>query len=84
MSLGVAFALPGGWGLDFLYGDQDVGGTASNDFFVDDYSHVQVGVTKSAAGFDFDIRYHDNDDASTIGKGFAKDSEVEFTVSRSF
>jgi len=83
-SIAVAFALPDGWGLDFLYGYQDVGGTGENAFFADDYSHVQVGLTKSAAGFDFDVRYHDNKDASTIGKGFAKDSEVEFTVSRSF
>ncbi len=83
-SLAVAFALPGGWGFDVLYGHQDVGGTGENDFFADDYSHWNAGLTKSAAGFDFDVRYHDNDDVSTIGEGFAKDGEVEFTVSRSF
>lgn len=85
LSIAVAFALPGGWGLDFLYGDQDVGGAGENDFFADDYSHWNVGLTKSAAGFDFDVRYHDNDDASKLGDdAFAKDGEVEFTVSRSF
>ncbi len=83
-TIAVAFALPEGFGIDFLYGHQDVGGKGENDFFADDYSHWNVGVTKSAAGFDFDVRYHDNKDESTIGKGFAKDGEVEFTVSRSF
>lgn len=84
LSIAVAFALPGGWGIDFLYGDQDVGGAGENDFFADDYSHWNVGLTKSAAGFDFDVRYHDNEDVDKIGEGFAKDGEVEFSISRSF
>ncbi|MEH6357367.1 MAG: TorF family putative porin [Pseudomonadales bacterium] len=83
-SLGVAFSLPQGFGIDFLYGHQDVGGTGENDFFVDDYSHWAVGITKSAAGFDFDMRYHDNEDVSDIGEGFALDGDVVFSVSRSF
>lgn len=83
-ALNVAFALPEGFGIDFTYGHQDVGGTGANDFFADDYSHVEVGLTKSVAGFDLDLRWHDNKDVSTIGDGFAKDSETEFSISRSF
>lgn len=84
-SLAVAFALPGGFGLDFLYGHQDVGGVGENDFFADDYSHYAVGLTKSAAGFDFDVRYHDNNDEDDIGKdSFALGGDVVISVSRSF
>jgi len=92
-AINVAFALPGGWGLDFTYGHQDVGGDSSgskvvNDFFGDDFNHTEIGLTKSAAGFDFDIRYHDNSEAKALdawaeGK-FAKDGDIEFSVSRSF
>jgi len=87
-SLGVAFALPDGWGFDVLYGDQDVGGAGANDFFGDDYTHWNAGITKSAAGFDFDVRYHDNDDVSTLntwfGGDFASDGDLVVSVSRSF
>ncbi|MEZ5525187.1 MAG: TorF family putative porin [Pseudomonadales bacterium] len=92
-SLGVAFALPDGWGIDFLWGHQDVGGdstsgSVNNDFFGDDYDHWNVGLTKSAAGFDFDIRYHDNEDAdklnSYLGADFASDGDLVLSVSRSF
>jgi len=87
-AINVAFALPNGFGIDFTYGHQDVGGAGENDFFGDDYSHVEVGLTKSWAGFDFDVRYHDNRDAEDLdawaGYKFAKDGETEFSVSRSF
>ena len=80
----IAFSLPNGFGLDFAYGYQDVGGRAANDFFVDDYSHWEVGITKSLRGFDLDLRYHDNQDVDVIGEGFAFDSEFVFSIARSF
>jgi uncharacterized protein (TIGR02001 family) len=85
----IAFTLPYGLGLDFAYGYQDVGGVASatnkgNEFFADDYEHIEVGVTKSVIGFDFDARYHDNLDEDVIGSGFALDNRFVFTLSRSF
>jgi len=87
-SINVAFALPNGWGLDFTYGHQDVGGAGENDFFGDDYNHTEIGLTKSAAGFDFDVRYHDNSEVDDLnawaGADFAKDGDLEFSVSRSF
>lgn len=92
-AINVAFSLPGGWGLDFTYGKQDVGGSSldgsvENDFFADDFSHTEIGLTKSAAGFDFDIRYHDNSEVnklnSYVPSDFAKDGDLEFSVSRSF
>jgi uncharacterized protein (TIGR02001 family) len=89
-SLGVAFTLPQGFGIDFLYGKQDVsgGGAGSNDFFGDDYAHWNVGVTKSAAGFDFDVRYHDNEDVDDLNAylaaDFASDGDLVLSVSRSF
>ncbi len=79
----VAFTLPQGFGLDFGYGYQDVGGVGGNDFFPDDYGHIDVGITKSVLGFDLDIRYHDNFDADVIGDGFALEDVFVFTVSRS-
>jgi len=81
-SIAVAFSLPEGFGIDFLWGHQDIGDT--NDFFLTDYDHYSVGLTKSAAGFDFDVRYHDNEKEDEIGVGFALDQEMVFTVSRSF
>jgi len=81
-SLAVAFALPQGYGIDFLYGHQDIGDT--NDFFGTDYDHYSVGLTKSASGFDFDLRYHDNEDEAAIGEGFAFGGDVVFSLSRSF
>jgi len=87
-SINVAFALPSGWGIDFTYGHQDVGGKLSNDFFGDDFSHTEIGLTKSAAGFDFDVRYHDNSEVDDLNAwavaDFAKDGDIEFSVSRSF
>ena len=80
----IAFSLPRGFGIDFAYGYQDVGGVGTNEFFADDYGHIEVGLTKSVVGFDLDLRYHDNLDGSTIGDGFALDQEVVFTISRSF
>ncbi len=85
----IAFTLPGDFGLDIGYGYQDVGGVASatnkgNEFFADDYSHVDVGLTKSALGFDFDLRYHDNFDEDVIGAEFASESQIQISVSRSF
>ncbi len=80
----IAFALPHDFGIDFAYGYQDVDGVGGNDFFPDDYAHIEIGLSKSALGFDFDLRYHDNLDASTIGANFALDQEVVFSVSRSF
>ena len=84
----MAFSLPEGFGIDFLYGDQDVGGKGGNGFFADDYTHWNVGVTKSAAGFDFDVRYHDNEDLRKINAGgaidFASDGDLVLSVSRSF
>lgn len=93
-SLGVAFSLPEGFGIDFLYGYQDVGGNSltgssvKNDFFGDDYAHWNVGLTKSAAGFDFDVRYHDNEEVKNLnawfGGDFASDGDLVLSVSRSF
>lgn len=88
-AINVAFALPEGFGIDFTYGHQDVGGKGANDFFADDYDHWNVGLTKSAAGFDFDVRYHDNEDADDLnaaygGIDFASDGDLVLSVSRSF
>jgi len=71
-------------GLDFGYGYTDIGET--NDFFVVSYSHWDIGLTRSALGFDFDLRYHDtsSEDENALGVGFALDSEIVFSVSRSF
>lgn len=80
--ISVAFSLPNGFGIDGGYAHTDIGDT--NDFFVVDYGHWDVGVSKSHLGFDFDLRYHDNTDEGDIGVGFALDSEVVFSVSRSF
>ncbi len=73
-------------------GDVSVGGTGDGSrFFSDDYGHWDIGVTKSFLGFDFDLRYHDADDDADFtlaDDGFdfkiAHDSEVVFSVSRSF
>ncbi len=81
----IALSLPYGFGLDFAYGYQDIGD--GNDFFGDDYSHIEVGLSTSALGFDFDLRYHDNldeDDLDNIDPGFPLENEVVFSVSRSF
>jgi len=80
----IAFTLPHGFGVDFEYGYQDVGGVGENDFFADDYEHISVGITKSLLGFDLDLRYHDNFDEDVIGEGFALDDEVVFSISRTF
>ena len=84
--IGVAFTLPAGFGLDFFYGKQDVGGKNVNDYFPDDWSYYTVGITKEAAGFGFDVRYHDmsSSDADSLWAGTAKEGELELTVSRSF
>ena len=80
----VSLTLPEEFGLDFGYGYTDIGET--NDFFVVSYSHWDVGLTKSALGFDFDLRYHDtsSSDEAALGVGFALDSEIVVTISRSF
>lgn len=80
----IAFSLPNGFGFDVAYGYQDVGGAGKNDFFGDDYSHYEIGITKSIVGFDLDLRYHDNLDEDLIGAGFALESELVFSIARSF
>lgn len=87
-AINIAFALPQGFGIDFTYGHQDVGGAGENDFFGDDYNHYEVGLTKSWAGFDLDLRWHDNSEVDDLNawavNDFAKDGDVEFSVSRAF
>ncbi len=80
----IGLTLPNDFGIDAGYGYQYVGGKNNNDFFLDDYSHIDVGITKSALGFDLDLRYHHNFDEDVIGPGFAYDHEVVFSISRSF
>lgn len=87
----IALSLPRGFGLDFGYAYQDVGGAgggasgngSGNELFEDNYSHIDVGITNSFKGFDLDVRYHDNlDDDIIVVYGI--DSQVEFSISRSF
>ena len=59
-------------------------GNVPNEIFFDDYSHWEIGITKSLLGFDLDLRYHDNQDVEVLGNGFALDSEVVFSIARSF
>ncbi len=83
----IGLTLPNDFGIDAGYGYQDIGD--KNDFFGEDYSHIDVGITKSIVGFDLDLRYHHNFkhdelDAFIGVSGFALDSEIVFTVARSF
>ncbi len=77
----VGVTLPMDFGIDVGYGYTDIGD--NNDFFADDYAHVEVGLTKALLGFDLDLRYHDNLDEDKIGDNFALESEVVFSISRS-
>jgi|SaaInl4_100m_RNA_FD_contig_71_760076_length_959_multi_15_in_0_out_0_1 uncharacterized protein (TIGR02001 family) len=92
-SLNVAVSLPQGFGLDWTWANQDVGGEFSsgsprNDYFGDDWTHWNVGLTKSVAGFDMDVRYHDNNNARKLdawfGFNFALDGDIVWTISRAF
>ena len=86
--------LPYGIGLNVGFGYQHVAG--DNPAHVSgsgwSYTHWEVGLTKSLAGFDFDLRYHDtSDDAVTddlvtnfFGATDNTDDIIVFTVSRSF
>ena len=80
----IALTLANEFGLDFGYGYTDIGET--NDFFVVSYSHWDIGLTQSALGFDFDLRYHDtsSNDEQALGVGFALDSEIVFSITRNF
>ena len=80
----VSFALAENFGVDFAYGYQDVGGLGANDFFLDDYAHIEIGVTSSLLGFGLDLRYHNNLDENVIGQGFALGDKIVFSISRSF
>jgi len=79
-TLNTAFTV-GDFGIDATYGNLDVDG--SDAFAAYDYSYYNVGVSTSAAGFNFDLRYHDSSDEADIGD-LALDSETVLTVSRSF
>ncbi len=77
----VGVTLPLDFGIDVAYGYTDIGD--NNDFFADDYAHVEVGLTKALLGFDLDLRYHDNLDEDKIGENFALESELVFSIARS-
>jgi len=74
-TLNTAFTF-GDFGIDATYGNLEMDDA-------DNYSYYNVGVSTSAAGFGFDLRYHDTSDEAKIGS-LALDSEAVFTVSRSF
>ena len=81
----IAFTLPRGFGLDVGYGYQYVGGRDGNDFFADNYEHIDAGLSNSLLGFDLDLRYHHNFDKSTIGRVLPVfDSDLVFSISRTF
>jgi len=63
-------------GIDVTYGNQDFEGPGG------DYSYYNIGVSGSAAGFGWDVRYHDTSDEDDIGS-LALDGETVFTISRS-
>jgi uncharacterized protein (TIGR02001 family) len=92
-SINVAVSLPNGYGVDWTLANQDVGGefvsgVPRNDYFGDDFTHWNIGVTKNAAGFDFDVRYHANNNSLKLNQwyGFehALDGDVVWTISRAF
>ena len=60
----IAFALPGGVGLSGGFGYQDVDGENGDRGPVKSFSYQywDLGISKSLAGFDFDLRYHDTTD----------------------
>lgn len=86
--------LPYGFSLNAGFGYQDVEG--DNAAFVGgagwSYTHWEIGLGKSLAGFDFDLRYHDTSDDSLtddlvtnfFGATDNTDDGVVFTISRSF
>jgi len=84
-SLNTAFTV-GDFGIDATYGIVDFDDSALAG--IEDYGYYNVGVSTSAAGFNFDLRYHDSSDEADIntftGAELALDSETVFTVSRSF
>jgi len=79
-TLNAAFTV-GDFGIDATYGNLDADGAESTAAY--DYSYYNVGVSTSAAGFGFDLRYHDTSDEADIGS-LALDGETVLTVSRSF
>lgn len=93
----VTFTLPGDVSLNAGYGYQTVEGGDYGSAAVFgtggwDYSHYEVGLSKSLVGFDFDLRYHnvsDNDLDDQLITDFLVTKEnaedrIVFTVSRSF
>ena len=88
----VAFALPGGVGLDGGLGYQDVDGDTDEAF---SYEYWDLGISKSLAGFNLDLRYHDTTDTQadddlvknfldSFGGSKLAGSRVIFSISRSF
>lgn len=90
----VTAALPAGFSLTVGAGYQDVEGDNGNWVGADgwDYTHWDVSISKDLAGFNLNLMYSDTsedsatDDLNTIFFTDTKqsDSEVVFTVSRSF
>jgi len=79
-SLNVAVTV-GDFGIDATYGNMDVDGKTAGGAY--EYDYYNVGVSTSAAGFGFDLRYHDTSDEDVIG-GLALQGETVLSVSRSF
>lgn len=84
-TLNTAFTV-GNFVIDGTYGRMDFDDSALAG--INDYSYYNLGVATSAAGFDFDLRFHDTSDEADIntfsGATLALESETVFTVSRSF
>ena len=78
----IDFALPHDVQLSVGYGYQDIGDR--NRLLADDYTHFDVGVSRSWLGFTLAVAYHHNMDVKKLGKGFALDKEWIFTMSRGF
>jgi len=77
-TLNAAFTV-GDFGIDATYGDMSF-----DEDSVSDYSYYNVGISTSAAGFGFDLRYHDTSDEDDTLFGTALEGETVLSVSRSF
>jgi uncharacterized protein (TIGR02001 family) len=71
------------WGIEASarIGEQTFSSAADNL----DYTYYDIGASKSVAGFDLGLRWHDTDDGAALaGDPDLADSRVVFSVSRSF